>query len=318
MLELASHGQSFFQASGDGGAYAPTNFATYVSGSLDCRQFPGITIVGGTDLHMSDSGADYGSIETAWSKSSGGIMSSVPILPEQAFIIGQNGTSGAGRNVPDVSAQANGVEIYYQGIPQNWWGTSEATPIWAGYMALVNELTDKAGLPSVGYANPLLYSLTVVGSTYNQNFHDVVSGCAPDSAGDTNCAGTGYDLVTGLGTPTTHLIYTLSGIQAYPLYCQGPLSTSSNLTPFKWASQGAGAASPGPGECAWADRLASGTEVKSGNSNTISGDLHQVASLAAGKFAEIGVINDPTTHDMVVIQIVGLVKPPFSSKPTLP
>jgi hypothetical protein len=184
-------------------------------------------------------------------------------------------------------------------------------------MALVNELTAKAGVSSVGYANPALYGLVAIGS-YGENFHDVVSGCAPDSAGDTNCAGTGYDLVTGLGTPTTQLIYTLSGIQAFPLYCQGPLSTSSNLTPFKWAAQGAGSASPGPGECAWADRAPSGTEVKSGETNTISGDLHQVAGLAAGKYAEIGVYNDPTTHDMIVTQIVGLVTPPFSSKPTLP
>jgi subtilase family serine protease len=317
MLELATHGQSFFQASGDSGAYAPTNFATYVSGSLDCRQFPAITTVGGTDLHMSDSGADYGSIETAWSKSSGGIMSSVPIPPEQGFIRGQNGASSVNRNVPDVSAQANGVEIFYEGIPQNYWGTSEATPIWAGYMALVNELAAKAGVPSVGYANPAFYSVAS-SSSYDQNFHDVVSGCAPDSAGVTNCAGTGYDLVTGLGTPTTQLIYTLSGIQAYPLYCKGPLSTSSNSTPFKWAAQGAGAANPGAGECAWADRAPSGTEVKSGDSNTISGDLHQVTNLPAGKYAEIGVFNDPTTHDLVVTQIVGLVTPPFSSKPTLP
>jgi subtilase family serine protease len=317
MLQLGAQGQSFFQASGDGGAYAPTNFTKYTSGSLDCRQFPWITIVGGTDLHMSDSGASYGSIETAWSKSSGGVEPSVPILPEQLWILGQNGASLTNRNVPDVSAQANGVEIFYQGIPQNWWGTSESTPIWAGYMALVNELAAKAGVPSVGYANPALYSVAS-SSSYDQNFHDVVSGCAPDSAGDTNCAGTGYDLVTGLGTPTTQLIYTLSGIQAYPLYCQGPLSTSSNLTPFKWAAQGAGAASPGPGECAWADRAPSGTEVKSGDTNTISGDLHQVASLPAGKYAEIGVYNDPTTHDMVVTQIVGLITPPLSSKPTLP
>jgi len=62
MLELGPRGQSFFQASGEGGAYAPTMFAAYVSRKLDCRQFPWITIVGGTDLHTSDSGGSYGSI----------------------------------------------------------------------------------------------------------------------------------------------------------------------------------------------------------------------------------------------------------------
>jgi subtilase family serine protease len=318
MLQLGAQGQSFFQASGDSGAYPPTMFTTDKSGSMDCRQFPWITIVGGTDLHMSDSGASYGSIETAWSKSSGGSEPSIPIMPEQLWLLGLNGASLSHRNVPDVSAQANGVEIFYQGRPQNWWGTSESTPIWAGYMALVNELAAKAGAPSVGYANPALYALAASSSSYDQNFHDVVSGCAPDKTGFTNCAGIGYDLVTGLGTPTTQLVYSLSGVQAHPLYCQGPLSTSSDSTPFKWAAQGAGAASPKPGECAWADRAPSGTEVKSGDSNTLSGDLHQVASLAAGKYAEIGVYNDPTSHDLVVTQIVGLVTPPFSSKSTLP
>ena len=110
-------------------------------------------------------------------------------------------------------------------------------------------------------------------------------------------------------------------VSSYPLYCQGPLVTSSGttpLTPFKWASEGANDATPGPGECAWADRAPRGTEIKSGDGNVISGTLNQVANLPAGKFAEIGVYNDPTSNDMVVTQIVGLVTPPFSSSPTLP
>ncbi len=52
---------------------------------------------------------------------------------------------------------------------------------------------------------------------------------------------------------------------------------------------------PGPGECAWADRAPSGTEIMSGNSNVISGSLHKVANLAAGKYAKIGVYKDPST-----------------------
>jgi hypothetical protein len=50
----------------------------------------------------------------------------------------------------------------------------------------------------------------------------------------------------------------------------------------------------------------------------ISGNLGNVANLPAGKFAEIGVFNDPHTHDMDATQIVGIVKPPFSSDPSLP
>jgi len=321
MLELGTQGQSFFQATGDGGAYPVGVFPTYKSGSLDCRQFPSITLVGGTSLDMSDNGASYGTLETAWSGSSGGIETSVAIPSYQWAIAGYNGASSTYRNVPDVSAHAAGGNIVLHGTVQNWYGTSEATPLWAGFMALVNELAANAGLPSAGFANPALYAIYST-SAYDTNFHDVVSGCAPEQGGtNVYCAGTGYDLATGLGSPQHTLIYSLSGVQPYPLYCQGPLTTSSAsppLTSFKWASQGAATASPGPGECAWADRAPRGTEIKSGNSNVISGTLGQVANLRAGKFAEIGAYDDPTSHDMVVTQVVGVVSPPFSSSYELP
>jgi hypothetical protein len=48
-------------------------------------------------------------------------------------------------------------------------------------------------------------------------------------------------------------------VPAHPLYCAGPLTTGApfggeTTTPFQWASVGAGAANPTPGQCAWADR----------------------------------------------------------------
>jgi subtilase family serine protease len=317
MLQLGTQGQSFFQATGDGGAYPVGIWPTCVSGQLDDRVFPSITLVGGTDLNMSNNGASYGSLETAWAGSSGGVETCVAIPSYQSHIAGHNGASSTHRNVPDVSAQANDILIYVNGGAGNVAGTSEATPLWAGYMALVNQLAANAGLRSVGFANPALYSIAST-SAYSTDFHDVVSGCSPNSSAFQYCAGPGYDLATGLGTPQHALIYALSGVQSYPLYCQGPLVTTSGLTSFKWASQGAGAAKPGPGQCAWADRAPRGTEIKSGNSNVISGTLNQVASLPAGKFAEIGVYNSPNGHDMVVTQVVGLVSPPFSSSPVLP
>jgi subtilase family serine protease len=320
MLQLATQGQSFFQASGDGGAYPVGAFPKYISGSLDCRQFPYITLVGGTSLDMSGSGSSYGSLETVWPGSSGGIESSVAIPGYQSGIAGHNGASKTHRNVPDVSAQAAGIDLFWSGSSSDWVGTSESTPLWAGYLALVNELASDGGLGSVGFANPALYSIAST-SAYDATFHDILSGCAPDTSGNVYCAGKGYDLATGLGSPGTALIYTLSGVQSYPLYCQGPLSTTSGPVPqtqFKWASQAAGVASPGPGECAWADRTPRGTEIKSGDTNVLDGHLHEVANLKAGKFGELGVYNDPTSHDMVVTQVVGLVLPPFSPNPTLP
>lgn len=132
----------------------------------------------------------------------------------------------------------------------------------------------------------------------------------------------GTHMLVALGTKDETYFWIEPRQPSYPLYCQGPLSTSpapNSLTQFKWASQGAGANSPGPGECAWADRGPRGTEIKAGDTNQISGYLNQVANLPAGKFMEIGVYRDATANnDMVVTQIVGLVSPPFSSSPTLP
>jgi hypothetical protein len=132
----------------------------------------------------------------------------------------------------------------------------------------------------------------------------------------------GTHILVALGTTDETYFWIEPRQPSFPLYCQGPLSTSPSPTPltqFKWASQGAGAKSPGPGECAWADRGPRGTEIKAGNANVISGYLNQVANLPAGKYMEIGVYRDASAdNDMIVTQIVGLVSPPFSSSVTLP
>jgi hypothetical protein len=178
----------------------------------------------------------------------------------------------------------------------------------------VNELAANAGTPSVGFANPALYSIAAT-NAYKENFHDVVSGTATNADNNSLFAGPGYDLVTGLGSPQHTLIYTLSGVTAYPLYCQGPLATSNDMTPFKWAAQAASVASPGPGECAWADRAPAGSELKA---NVISGFLNELANLPRGTFAEFGVYENPKDTAMAATQVVGVVKPPFSSSTTLP
>ncbi len=318
MAVLAMNGQSFFQASGDGGTYPAgwPNATKYVSPNLNCRQFPYITIVGGTSLNMSNGGASYGALETAWGGSSGGALASVPIPSYQSHIAGHNGASSSERNVPDVSAQAAQTNLIYQGGVTSVGGTSQATPLWAGYMALANELAAAYGSPSVGFANPALYAIANT-SAYDADFHDVTSGCAgANSSGQKNCAGSGYDLATGLGSPQHHLIYDLARAAVFPLFCQGPLKTSnSSTTPFEWAQQGAGAATPAPGHCAWADRGPRGTEIISGG-NVLAGQLGDVANLPAGEFGEIGVYNNG--HEMVVTQIVGKVNKPFPSQPTLP
>jgi subtilase family serine protease len=209
MAQLAMNGQSFFQATGDGGAYPCGALPNVASGTLDDRQFPYTTLVGGTSLNMSNDGASYGTLETAWPGSSGGIGSSVAIPSYQAGIAGKNGASSSNRNVPDVSAQAAFVDIFLNGGVVSASGTSAAAPLWAGFMALVNQQAAIYGSPSVGFANPAMYAIAAT-SAYSTTFHDVVSGCTPNGSGGMQyCAGTGYDLTTGLGSPQSGLINAL-------------------------------------------------------------------------------------------------------------
>jgi hypothetical protein len=84
-------------------------------------------------------------------------------------------------------------------------GTSFATPIFAGMIALINQKQDWT--TGQGLANPTLYTLAG-GPNYSTLFHDVTSGNNNCTAGATYCgttttgfsAGTGYDEVTGLGS----------------------------------------------------------------------------------------------------------------------
>jgi Peptidase A4 family len=122
-------------------------------------------------------------------------------------------------------------------------------------------------------------------------------------------------IVVNLGTTDQTYFNIEPGQASYAFYCQGPLQTSpapKPETPFKWSSKGAGIAPPGAGECAWADRGPRGTEVKTGDSNVISGYLNDEANLAAGKYMKLGVYNDAAlNHDMVVREAPAPAAPPF-------
>ena len=84
-------------------------------------------------------------------------------------------------------------------------GTSFAAPMWAGYMALVNQQSVTNGNGLLGFINPSLYSIGA-GSSYTTDFHDITSGSNGYSAT------TGYDLATGWGSPNgSGLINALAG-----------------------------------------------------------------------------------------------------------
>jgi hypothetical protein len=175
----SSYGATFFASSGDNGAGVswPAVSANVVG-------------VGGTTLTFTGSGSV--SSETAWSGSGGGI-SAYATGPAYQVTYGVPGANGK-RAVPDVSYDANpssGVSVYdstpYSGST-GWWqvgGTSAGAPQWAAIQSL--------GLSAT---NNNFYT-DAKSTSYSSYFRDITSGS------NGHPAATGYDLVTGLGSPLT-------------------------------------------------------------------------------------------------------------------
>ncbi|MGD0816411.1 MAG: S53 family peptidase [Verrucomicrobiota bacterium] len=219
-------GQSFFNAAGDSDAF--TSGSSSVNGvdnpdnSDAPASSPYITQVGGTTLAMNGMGASYNS-ETVWNwgddggsyvGTSGGISSYYAIPSWQAgFGTSANGGSPSFRNIPDVALTGDNVYVAYgEGSSGEFGGTSCAAPLWAAFTALMNQQIALNGRSSVGFINPAVYTLAA-GPSYANCFHDVIVGNNTSSdSPDEFYATVGYDLCSGLGTPTGQsLINALAG-----------------------------------------------------------------------------------------------------------
>ncbi len=125
------------------------------------------------------------------------------------------GNVSQARMIPDVSIVADEFTLFWSGesaqpnpnIEPCEWGTSYASPLWAGIAALANQSSTSG---RVGFANPMLYKMAA--TAYDTNFHDVTTG-------DINLNGVApyeyhatsrYDLATGLGSPTCALVANLA------------------------------------------------------------------------------------------------------------
>jgi subtilase family serine protease len=203
--QMASQGQNFFAASGDSSAWSASNEAWPADDA-------NIVSVGGTDLTTSSAAGPWKS-ETAWADSGGGISpDSIPIPSWQQLsgvITSSNKGSTTLRNGPDVAANANFT--FYVCADQttctanDYGGTSFATPMWAGYLALANQQAASNG-DTIGFINPIIYPAALT-SSYGTYFHDITSGSCGTYSGIT-----GYDLCTGWGSPnTTGLINLFAG-----------------------------------------------------------------------------------------------------------
>jgi hypothetical protein len=204
--QMALQGQSFFQASGDSDAYS-TGAIDNPSDSDAPSDSPYITSVGGTTLTTSGPGGSWVS-ETVWNwgggtGSSGGISSYYAIPAwQQGISMSANGGSTTMRNIPDVALTGDNVYVVYgDGSSGTFGGTSCATPLWAAFVALVNQQAASYGLTSIGFVNPAIYAIGK-GSQYASLLHDITTGNNTSSTSPNEFyATTGYDLCSGWGTP---------------------------------------------------------------------------------------------------------------------
>ena len=223
--QMGAQGQSFFNATGDSDAFTST--IAFPSDSTN------ITEVGGTTL-TTGAGAAFSS-ETVWNwglqsgsyvGSSGGISTYYGIPSyQQGISMSANKGSTTKRNVPDVALTGDNVYVTYNnGGSGTFGGTSCAAPLWAGFIALVNQQAAAAGQAPVGFLNPVLYSIGK-GANYAAAFHDTTTGNNFSSASPSKfSATTGYDLCTGWGTPNgTNLINALA---AMPILAPAIVSNS--------------------------------------------------------------------------------------------
>jgi hypothetical protein len=203
-------GVTFLAATGDSGT--PSEYPAFS---------PNVVAVGGTSLDINSSGTYLS--ESAWDDqygAGGGGISEYEAQP--SYQVGKvNGTSSTKRTVPDVSMDADpttGVYVLdsYDGGYFQVGGTSLATPMWAGLVAIADQGRALDGQSSLTSAQTLstLYDLP------SSDFHDITTG-----SNGTYDATVGYDLATGIGTPVANLL--VPGLAGYTATASTPPSVSA-------------------------------------------------------------------------------------------
>ncbi len=184
-------GVTFLAATGDDAA--PSGYPAYS---------PNVVAVGGTTLYINANGTYIS--ESGWDDGAGGVSD---YEPQPGYQIGKvNGTNSTNRTNPDVSMDADPntgvfvVDSYLTGTTSTdleVGGTSLATPMWAGLIALADQVRANSGESSLDGPTqtlPRLYNLP------SADYHDITTG------NNGFPATAGYDLVTGIGSPVANLL----------------------------------------------------------------------------------------------------------------
>jgi subtilase family serine protease len=207
--QAAGQGITAFFGSGDSGvanADKQGNVFPFATVSFPSSS-SNVVSVGGTEVTTPTASITSYQPESVWNDgfgAGGGGYSSVFAEPSDQSGAGIPDPSGM-RGLPDVSANSaviSAVLIYESFDPTvtpGWAliaGTSEATPLWAGTDAVMNQADG-----ALGFLMPRLYQIYANPALYSKAFHDITAGNNSFGGITGYSAATGWDAASGLGTP---------------------------------------------------------------------------------------------------------------------
>jgi subtilase family serine protease len=209
--DAARHGVTVLASSGDDGATDATadGSGTY---PFPVNSWPSsdplVTSIGGTQLVLDNAGTRQ-QPDVVWNDGFGAGGGGVShVFPRPVFQVGVRGVVGDHRGTPDISMSAavdGGCWVYYTFVnPASPWhifgGTSEASPIFAGIVAMADQVAHRR----LGNINAALYLLGFLSQLPHPPVH---TGLVDVTSGDNSFAGVtgfpatrGYDLSSGWGT----------------------------------------------------------------------------------------------------------------------
>jgi len=224
--KLGARGLSIIFASGDSGAGCEV--ATGESDVCDCTFYPSfpatcpyVTCIGATRFITGNTGPE-GAVQAFGS--GGGFSQFFSIPSYQATDVSDYLSSGVklppacaynatGRGTPDAAALGDiHFQVINDGVDIPVGGTSASAPSFSGVMSLLNDQLLNEGKPVLGFLNPWLYQTATNNPTA---FFDVTdgnnfdTGCCRNSQQSGFLCTSGWDPVTGVGTPNFAVLSTL-------------------------------------------------------------------------------------------------------------
>ncbi|EGC34780.1 hypothetical protein DICPUDRAFT_152956 [Dictyostelium purpureum] len=142
------------------------------------------------------------------------VSSYIEKLNELNVVPPSNIWNSKGRAYPDFSSVGHNLYVINGGEWLSVDGTSASAPIFAGMITILNDIRLNAGLPALGFINPLFYQIY---REHPEAFYDVVVGnnrCGlsdfkPFCCDSGYTAVSGFDTVSGLGRPNMEVLMKL-------------------------------------------------------------------------------------------------------------